>query len=110
MPNDRDIHELTPDRWGGLSPDLLGALVEVRIVCAHAYGLGVRLTSHGEPYGHVNIPEMADGRYPERMGSELVGAIRQARVVAVEVGRQPTLTLRPSRVTTDVTEPSNPSR
>jgi hypothetical protein len=92
-----DIHDLPPSGWGELSADLIGSVVEVRIVCVHAFGIGVELTANGS-YGHVNSPRVTDGRYVVEEFSGTIGELRRALLLAVPRGRQPTLTLRPSDV------------
>lgn len=80
-----------------MDPGLVGQVVEVRIVCVHAFGLGVRMVSL-DVYGHVNAPHVTDGRFTVADFARHLGATRSARVLAVAPGRQPTLTVRPSEV------------
>lgn len=97
MVDSLDIHDLPPERWGELSPELPGSVVEVRIVCVHAFGVGVELTSH-QAYGHVNPPRVTDGHFTVEETARHIGEIRRALVLAADPGRQPTLTLRPSDI------------
>jgi hypothetical protein len=95
----RDIHDLPLFQWGELGSDLVGSVVEVRIVCVHAFGVGVELIAQGS-YGHVNPPRVTDGRFTVEEASKHIGELRKALVMAVTPGRQPTLTLRPSEIPT----------
>jgi hypothetical protein len=80
-----------------MAPDLVGCVVEVRILCVHAFGVGVELIPDGA-YGHVNAPRVTDDRFTVEEASEHIGEIRRALVLSVPPGRQPTLTIRPSEV------------
>lgn len=92
-----DIHDLPPSQWGVLDPELVGTVVEVRILCVHPFGVGVHLTAQGA-YGHVNAPRVTDDRFTVDDASRHIGEVRRGLVLAVEPGRQPTLTIRPSEV------------
>ncbi|WP_147455063.1 hypothetical protein [Saccharothrix australiensis] len=94
---DRDIHDLPLSQWGQMSADLVGRVVEVRILCVHAFGVGVELTAQGV-YGHVNSPRVTDGRFTIEETAKRIGEVKKALVLAVDPGRQPTLTLRPSEI------------
>ena len=74
-----DIHDLPLSRWGVMDPGLAGRVIDVRIVCVHPFGVGVRMSSH-DVYGHVNAHHVTDTRF------------------TVEPGRQPTLSIRPSEI------------
>jgi predicted RNA-binding protein with RPS1 domain len=91
----QDIHGIPATQWGELDADLVGTVVEVRIVCAHAFGVGVELTAH-RASGHVDIPSIKDGYVTLEIISEYVGELRKALLLAADPGRQPKLTLRPS--------------
>jgi hypothetical protein len=89
----RDIHERPLSEWGELRSELIGQVVDVEIVCAHGYGMGVKLVGE-DCYGHVNPPEATDGSVASAELSQEVGKLRRAIVLAAEPGRQPTLSLR----------------
>lgn len=95
----RDIHDLPVSEWGQIVPELVGGVVEVRIICVHAFGVGVELTAQGA-YGHVNPPHIPDDRFTVEEMSHHVGEVRRALVLAADLGRQPRLTLRPSEIPT----------
>jgi hypothetical protein len=95
----RDIHDLPLPQWGQMSTDLVGRVVEVRILCVHAFGVGVELTAQGA-YGHVNPPRVTDDRFTIEEMAKHIGEVRRAVVLAADPGRQPTLTLRPSEIQT----------
>jgi hypothetical protein len=92
-----DIHDLPLSEWGELPTVLEGSVVEVEIVCAHPFGLGIKVLALNA-YGHVNAPEATDGHYTVEVASTWIGDVRSASVLGVSPGRQPTLTIRPSRV------------
>ncbi|MEL3947657.1 MULTISPECIES: hypothetical protein [Streptomyces] len=92
-----DVHDLPLSRWGRMSPDLVGHVVEVRILCVHAFGVGVELLDQGS-YGHVNPPRVTDDRFTIDDMACHIGEVRRAAVLAADPGRQPTLTLRPSEI------------
>jgi hypothetical protein len=71
----QDIHDLPASEWGELPAVLEGSVVEVRIVCVHTFGLGVKVLAHGA-YGHVNAPEVTDGRYTVEAASNWIGEVR----------------------------------
>lgn len=95
MVKGRDVHELPPSQWGKLDSDLIGSIVEVRILCVHPFGVGVELIAH-RAYGHVNPPRVTDGRFTVEETARHIGEVRHARLLAADPGRQPTLTIRPS--------------
>ncbi|PPK63763.1 hypothetical protein V5P93_005632 [Actinokineospora auranticolor] len=90
-----DIHDLPVSRWGHMSAE--GTVVEVRVVCAHHFGLGVQLTTNGA-YGHIDVPRVSDGRVTTEDLIDHIGQIRRALVLMVDPGRQPKLTIRRSDV------------
>ncbi|WP_434743241.1 hypothetical protein [Micromonospora sp. SH-82] len=79
--------------------ELVGRTVDVRILCVHAFGVGVELTVNGA-YGHVNPPRVSDDRFTVEETAKHLGEIWKAVVLAADPGRQPTLTLRPSEIAT----------
>jgi hypothetical protein len=93
----QDIHDLPLSRWREVAPDLVGSVVEVRILCVHAFGVGVQLVPDGA-YGHVNAPRVTDGQFTVEETSEHIGEVRRALVLSAAAGRQPTLTIRPSEI------------
>ncbi|MFI2616586.1 hypothetical protein [Streptomyces sp. NPDC018584] len=97
MVEGQDIHDLPVSEWGEISPDLVGGIVDARILCVHPFGVGVELIAHGA-YGHVNPPRVTDGRFTIEEAEKYIGEVRRALVVAADPGRQPTLTLRPSQI------------
>lgn len=97
MVEKQDIHELSLDQWGEIDSALVGSVVEVRILCVHAFGVGVRLQS-SEAYGHVNPPQVTDGRFTVENEVESIGELRKAVILDATPGRQPRLTLRLSKV------------
>lgn len=97
MVDKHDLHDLPLSEWGRLDESLVGSVVEVEIVCAHSFGVGVRLLGE-DFYGHVNSPRVTDGRYELGEALRLVGKRRSALVLAVAPGRQSTLSLRPSDI------------
>jgi hypothetical protein len=102
---DGDIHDLPASDWGVIPGEAIGEVVVVEVLCAHPYGLGVRIVGY-ETYGHVNSPRVADGYYELATGQRLIGRSLPARVLAAgEIGRQTTLTLRPSDVSRESAEP-----
>lgn len=98
----RDIHELPVSEWGDISETAPGSIVNVTVLCAHVFGLGVAIEGTAG-FGHVNSPRVTDGRYTMEIGFELVGKTVPARLLAVNSGRQPTLSLRHS----DLADESN---
>lgn len=80
-----------------MDPGLAGRVIEVRIVCVHPFGVGVRMSSH-DVYGHVNAPQVTDTRFTVDEFASHIGETRTALVLAVEPGRQPTLSIRPSEI------------
>ena len=97
MVGHQDIHDLPVSQWGEVSPELVGHVVEVRILCVHPFGVGVQLTPDGA-YGHVNPPRVSDGQFSVEGLSGNIGEVRRALVLSAPPGRQPTLTIRPSEV------------
>ena len=95
----RDIHDLPLSQWGQVGNELVGRMVEARILCVHAFGVGVEMTAQGA-YGHVNPPRVTDGRFTIEETAKHIGEVRRAVVLAADPGRQPTLTLRPSEIPT----------
>jgi hypothetical protein len=100
MVEDRDIHDIPPPQWPELKAGLVGTVVEVKILCAHTFGVGVELTAHGA-YGHVNPHNISDGDITLEEVSKCIGELRKALVLGAIPGRQPTLTLRPSEIPAD---------
>lgn len=95
----RDIHDLPLSEWGQMGPEMVECVVEVRILCVHAFGVGVELTAQ-RTYGHVNPPRVTDDGFTVEETSHHVGEVRRALVLAADPGRQPKLTLRPSEIPT----------
>ena len=94
---DGDIHDMPSSQWGTLGSELVGCVVEIRILCVHPFGVGVYLTAQ-DAYAHVNVPRVTDGRFTVAEASRHIGEVRRALILSVEPGRQPTLTIRPSEV------------
>jgi ribosomal protein S1 len=90
-----DIHDLPVGMWGELREELVGCVVEVEVVCVHPFGVGVRISGEN-CYGHVNSPQVTDGRFTVDEASMEIGHTKPARVISAQPGRQPTLTLRSS--------------
>lgn len=93
----QDIHDLPVSEWGEIGSDLVGSVVDARILCVHPFGVGVELIGQ-RAYGHVNPPRVTDGRFTVEEATRCIGEVRRALVLAAEPGRQPTLTIRPSQI------------
>jgi len=97
MVGHQDIHDLPVSQWGEVSPELVGHVVDVRILCVHPFGVGVQLIPDGA-YGHVNAPRVSDDQFTVEGFSASIGEARRALILSASPGRQPNLTIRPSEI------------
>lgn len=78
-----DIHDIPVSQWGQVGAGLAGQVVEARILCVHAFGVGVELIDLSA-YGHVNPPRVTDGGFTVEETSKHIGEVKRAVVLAAD--------------------------
>ena len=73
-----------------------GLRVRAQVVCHHPFGIGLFVEAHDQ-YGHVDVPQITDGRIDGPEDYPPIGTEVDARVLAYSAGRQLRLRLRVDR-------------